>query len=301
MKYDKIKIANRIKSERAALDLTQQELAEKLYYSIPTVSRWERPNGNNSIPNNEQLARLSELFDCTIPYLLGEIDTRTQDKANINKATGLTKEAIEKLSEYKSMIDQNAVSGFDYMEMLDLDDTNEIQRFDEENTPIEELAQIKKIIPDLLSFMVTNTDKLSPAEKGLTRLELILDNFEWRYHHIEKLYEHRYRIIIIRAYKQAETIVGNKYKSALEYIYTGIIKEYCEKHPDQFDKETTASIIKAFDLVYYAFNVNEKEKNQFFSTRQLIDLINDYFDKENEHKATLDKIYARSHPLNNNE
>ena len=295
MKYDKIKIANRIKSERAALDLTQQELAEKLYYSIPTVSRWERPNGNNSIPNNEQLARLSELFNCTIPYLLGEIDTRTQERADINAVTGLSREAIDKLSEYKSMIDHNVIDASDYMESLPDEELDQVA------SDIEEYARIKKIIPDLLSFMVTNTDKLSPLEKDLTRLELILDNFEEYYRNIEKLYDHRYRIVIIRAYKQAETITGNKYKSALKEIYTGIIKEYCEKHPDRFDKETTASIIKAFDLVYYAFNVNEKEKNQFFSTRQLIDLISDYFDKENEHKATLEKIYARSHPLNNNE
>lgn len=60
--------------------LTQKELAEKLYVSDKTVSKWER---GASIPNVVLLIPIAELFDVTVTELLtGE---RIQQNQSIEK------------------------------------------------------------------------------------------------------------------------------------------------------------------------------------------------------------------------
>ena len=49
-------------------NLSQEELAEKLFVTRQAVSRWE--NGE-TLPNTETLKRLSALFDVSINTLLG--------------------------------------------------------------------------------------------------------------------------------------------------------------------------------------------------------------------------------------
>lgn len=295
MKYDKIKIANRIKSERAALDLTQQELAEKLYYSIPTVSRWERPNGNNSIPNNEQLARLSELFDCTIPYLLGEIDTRTHERADINAVTGLSREAIDKLSEYKQLINDNVADPIGY---LNSDTGHTLSAAELEklySTSTDYYIHVKKQIADIISYLLT--EKVAP-ESDITKLEKLLFQIDEQSNNIIKLYNHENRDIIIAAYKHAESVTDKTaydYTKALKYNYQSIIREYRKQGQ-------AVNLFNTFELVYSVFNDDYNDLTQFKATTALLDILKGYYSKTNEYKTTLQKIYRRSHsPIDNGE
>lgn len=59
--------SNKLKIEREKRGWSQEELAQKLYVSRQSVSKWE--NGKN-YPNIEVIIELSNLFDITIDALL---------------------------------------------------------------------------------------------------------------------------------------------------------------------------------------------------------------------------------------
>ena len=61
------KIGGFITNERKALNLTQAKLAEKLYVSEKTISKWETGKG---IPDTNSLPKLCEIFNVTLNDLL---------------------------------------------------------------------------------------------------------------------------------------------------------------------------------------------------------------------------------------
>ena len=65
MKYDKI--GTFIMNERKAKKMTQAKLAEKLFVSEKTVSKWENGRG---IPDTNTLPKLCEIFDISLNELL---------------------------------------------------------------------------------------------------------------------------------------------------------------------------------------------------------------------------------------
>lgn len=64
---------NRIKNLREELNMTQQELADKLEGAKSTVAMYEKGNRK---PSLEVLVKLSNIFNCSIDYLLGKTDVR---------------------------------------------------------------------------------------------------------------------------------------------------------------------------------------------------------------------------------
>ena len=70
---------NRIKILRDELKMTQQELADKLGGAKSSVAMYENEERK---PSLEILIKLSEIFDCSIDYILAKTDIRkneTQD------------------------------------------------------------------------------------------------------------------------------------------------------------------------------------------------------------------------------
>lgn len=61
------KIGNFITAERKAKNLTQSKLAEKLFVSEKTISKWENGNG---IPDTSLLPKLCEIFEINLNELL---------------------------------------------------------------------------------------------------------------------------------------------------------------------------------------------------------------------------------------
>ena len=61
------KIGNLIMTERKAKKLTQAKLAEKLFVSEKTISKWETGNG---IPDTNILPKLCEIFGISINEIL---------------------------------------------------------------------------------------------------------------------------------------------------------------------------------------------------------------------------------------
>lgn len=64
-------LATKLVTLRKEKGLTQMELAERLNVSRQAVSRWEV---GAAVPSTENLKVLSELFETTVDYLLGDSD-----------------------------------------------------------------------------------------------------------------------------------------------------------------------------------------------------------------------------------
>lgn len=64
---------NRIKNLREELNITQQELADKLNCSKSVIGLYENDRRK---PSLEVLLKLSEIFNCSIDYILGKSDIR---------------------------------------------------------------------------------------------------------------------------------------------------------------------------------------------------------------------------------
>lgn len=66
-----MKMGNKIASQRKELGMTQQQLADKLYVSVKTVSKWETNRGN---PEINILPKLSKILGMDIADLFGDIN-----------------------------------------------------------------------------------------------------------------------------------------------------------------------------------------------------------------------------------
>lgn len=87
---------NRIKFLREELNMTQQELANKLNGAKSTVAMYEKGDRK---PSMEILLRLSDIFDCSIDYILGKSDIRNPEELKNVKfanATGLDTAGLDK-------------------------------------------------------------------------------------------------------------------------------------------------------------------------------------------------------------
>ena len=73
------KIGNFIMTERKAKNLTQAKLAEKLFVSEKTISKWEKGNG---IPDTSILPKICEIFNVSINELLSGERLVVESKQN---------------------------------------------------------------------------------------------------------------------------------------------------------------------------------------------------------------------------
>lgn len=70
-------LGNRIKKEREDLELTREELAQKIGVSYSAIAMYEQGNRE---PNNELLLKMCEVFDCSMDYLMGKTEYKTNDE-----------------------------------------------------------------------------------------------------------------------------------------------------------------------------------------------------------------------------
>lgn len=90
-------IGERIKENRKRMKLSQPELLKKVYLSENTVAslrKWER---GERLPDLTTLARMAELFECDIGYLLGDYDESDFSAHKVCEYTGLSERAIDVL------------------------------------------------------------------------------------------------------------------------------------------------------------------------------------------------------------
>lgn len=91
---------NRIKTLREDFGYTQQELADKLNGAKSTIAMYENETRK---PSLEILVKLSEIFNCSIDYLLCKTDIRNSgqqiDDVSNEAMIGMSKADYEKLTE----------------------------------------------------------------------------------------------------------------------------------------------------------------------------------------------------------
>lgn len=79
-------IGNRIVELRKTKNLSQQDLAEKLFVSDKTISSWEQ---NRTEPSLELIHKMSEIFSCNISFLVyGDVkrnDIETEIKIKLTE------------------------------------------------------------------------------------------------------------------------------------------------------------------------------------------------------------------------
>ena len=73
---------NRIKMLREEFNFTQQDLANKLECSKSVIGLYESETRK---PSMEVLLKLSEIFDCSIDYILGKSDIRNPENTDLDK------------------------------------------------------------------------------------------------------------------------------------------------------------------------------------------------------------------------
>lgn len=133
MQYSQITIARRIKAEREALGLSKEALGEMLNVNRNTITAWERQDDKGRYPPLGDLARMCELFNCELGYLLGEYNCKTRAVTDIQAETGLSERAIKILL-----------------------GSNEISKAGEGETPYPDRAQAARFISTLSRLIEHN-------------------------------------------------------------------------------------------------------------------------------------------------
>ena len=85
-------LGKRISKLRTLKKLSQEELAKKLFVSNKTISSWET---NRTEPGLEDIVKLSEIFECSVVYLIygniekNDIETEIKIKVTQDKFASL--------------------------------------------------------------------------------------------------------------------------------------------------------------------------------------------------------------------
>lgn len=95
MTYNQVETGKRLKEARKSFGYSLEKVAELCgIQQYQTVSSWE--NGN-STPSIEKLLKLADLYSCEIGYLVGEYNCKRRTIDSVQKITGLSEKAVEKL------------------------------------------------------------------------------------------------------------------------------------------------------------------------------------------------------------
>lgn len=89
-------LRNGLGKARKRKGLKQTDLAEKMNVTLKTVMNWEQGIVN---PDLETMMKLSELLECDLDYLTGRLKESTHDIQFVSEFTGLSEEAINKISD----------------------------------------------------------------------------------------------------------------------------------------------------------------------------------------------------------
>ena len=84
-----MKFSEKLKKLRTEKNLTQDELADKIFFTRTAISKWETDNGYPSI---ESLKQLAKLFGTSVDELISEEDI--QQKANLEEKISKTNHII---------------------------------------------------------------------------------------------------------------------------------------------------------------------------------------------------------------
>ena len=95
-------LGKRIEIERNRLGINQTELAKRLNLSSSaSISQYE---SGERTPSDDIKLKMSEIFNCSLDYLMGKTDIRNHEKINMNDASG-----VKALNDTNRMIIENTL------------------------------------------------------------------------------------------------------------------------------------------------------------------------------------------------
>ena len=97
---------NRIKNLREEFGFTQQDLANKLNGAKSTIAMYENETRK---PSLEILVKLSEIFNCSIDYILCKTDIRKAGQVNVDEADIAFASGIKGLNETNKAIIKSTI------------------------------------------------------------------------------------------------------------------------------------------------------------------------------------------------
>lgn len=87
-------LGDKLSKLRKEKNYTQEQLADILGVSRQSVSKWE---SDNAYPETDKLIRISELFGCSLDYLLKETnETESSDEPNVSIRKILREKKVKK-------------------------------------------------------------------------------------------------------------------------------------------------------------------------------------------------------------
>ncbi|MDX6158073.1 helix-turn-helix domain-containing protein [Bacillus subtilis] len=89
---------HKLKTLRKQRGLTQKELAEKLFLSQSSITRFEK---DEILPTSETLSKIANYFDVSIDFLLNRPQPLPKKNSNLEKAFN---EAIEELKDEETLL-----------------------------------------------------------------------------------------------------------------------------------------------------------------------------------------------------
>ena len=121
-------------------------------------------------PHLEYIYKLCDIFQCDIGYLLGEYPTKKREAADVQKVTGLSEKAIEKLMELKRYEESPEVHNEQYI----TEDTFILHTI---NLLLEH-EEMHNILFNIAAYIFTNDDAVEKDDFGLSILILNNNNSE---------------------------------------------------------------------------------------------------------------------------
>ena len=151
---------NRIATERKRLDLTQEELAEKLNISQKSISKYE--TGARK-PSFETLTEMAKLFNVSTDYLLGISDSRTGN-SGLFADTPFPRRTIG--SAIRLWIGKTGLGDDEIAEMLGISEELLKSYYSGESMPLETLVKLSEICEVSTDCLLGLREKTRPKQDG---------------------------------------------------------------------------------------------------------------------------------------
>ncbi len=151
---------NRIATERKRLDLTQEELAEKLNISQKSISKYE--TGARK-PSFETLTEMAKLFNVSTDYLLGISDSRTGN-SGLFADTPFPRRTIG--SAIRLWIGRSGFGDDEIAEMLGISEELLKSYYSGESMPLDTLVKLSEICEISTDCLLGLREKTRPKQDG---------------------------------------------------------------------------------------------------------------------------------------
>ena len=103
-----VKFCDRLKNARKNNNISQKNLAERLYVSQQTIAKWET---DKATPNPETITKIADILNVSLDYLLGsEKATQTEQPASqklknlIDSYADLSEDEIDQVTNFVAFL-----------------------------------------------------------------------------------------------------------------------------------------------------------------------------------------------------